>query len=109
MSAHHQFISLDEAMKPEGAGGGSVSVLRTTSCEKHPQYEINTYCHTDKLAICAEYAIDSHIGHAVERLASVVQGFKQEISKIADKVCSTFLFLLPFKICSSSDEGTETI
>ena len=86
-TAHHQFISLDEAMKPESGGG---SVLRITRCEKHPHQEINTYCHTDKLAICAECILD-HKGHDIDRLSSVVHGFKQEISQLVDKVW-TFLF-----------------
>jgi len=66
-------------------------VLRITRCEKHPHLEINTYCHTDKQAICAECVVDLHGGHKIERLASVVLGFKQEISQLVDKVCS-FLF-----------------
>jgi len=87
ISSHHQFISLDEGMK---LGGGSVS--RVTRCEKHPQYEINSYCRTDKQAICAECAIDHHKGHEVERLVNVVQGFKEEITQPVDKVCSYSLF-----------------
>jgi len=83
MSAHHQFISLDEAMKP-GRGGGSGTALRITRCEKHPHQEINTYCYTDKLTICAECAIDHHKGHEVDRLTSVVQGFREEISQLVD-------------------------
>ena len=82
--AHHQFILLDEAMTPGGA------VPRVTRCEKHPHLEINTYCHTDKQAICAECAIDSHVGHQVERLANVVQGFREEIANLVSKV---FFFL----------------
>ena len=85
---HHQFISLDEGMKL-GDGG---SVTRVTRCEKHPQYEVNTYCQTDKQAICAECAIDFHVGHKVERLVNVVQGFKEEITQPVDKVCSYSLF-----------------
>ena len=80
----HQFISLDEAMKP-GSGG---SVPRITRCEKHPQLEINSYCRTDKRAICAECVVDSHVGHQVERLTNVVQGFKEEISQLVGKVPS---------------------
>ena len=80
---HHQFISLDEEMKP--GGGGAVS--RVTRCDKHPQQEINTYCQTDQQAICAECAIDFHQEHKIERLVNVVQGFKEEITQIVDKVC----------------------
>ena len=89
---HHQFISLDEGMKL--GGGGSVS--RVTRCEKHSQQEINTYCQTDKQAICAECILDFHKGHEVERLVNVVQGFKEDISQLVDKVC----FVLSFS-CSS--------
>ena len=95
-TAHHQFISLDEGMKP----GSSVS--RITRCEKHPQYEINSYCQTDKQAICAECVVDSHVGHQVERLVNVVQGFKQEISELVDKVCSLSCSL---SFSSTSSDG----
>ena len=94
-TAHHQFILLDEGMKP--GDGGSVS--RVTRCEKHPQYEINTYCHTDMQAICAECVVDSHVGHEVKRLANVVQGFKEEILQLTDKVCSCSLFFLGVLFC----------
>ena len=84
---HHQFILLDEEMKP--GGGGAVS--RVTRCDKHPQQEINTYCQTDKQAICSECAIDFHQEHKIERLVKVVQGFKDEITQLVYKVCSLFL------------------
>ena len=90
--AHHQFISLDEATKP----GSGVFVSRLIRCEKHPHLEINTYCHTDRQAICSECAIDHHKGHEVERLAKVVQGFKEEISQLVDKVLLSFFFFLIF-------------
>jgi len=83
----HQFISLDEGMKP----GGGRSASRTTRCDKHPQQEINTYCQTDKQAICPECIFD-HKGHEVERLANLVQGFKEEITQLVDKVCSFSCF-----------------
>ena len=60
---------------------------RITRCEKHTQYEINSYCQTDKQAICAECAIDFHQERKVERLVNV-QGFKEDISELVDKVCS---------------------
>jgi len=82
-NVHHQFISLDEGMK---LGRGSAS--RSTRCDKHPQQEINTYCHTDTQAICSECAIDFHQEHKIERLVKVVQGFKAEITQLVDKVCS---------------------
>ena len=92
-SAHHQFLSLDEALASGGGGGGS-AVSRITRCEKHPQQEINTYCHTDKQAICSECSVDFHKGHEVDRLMNVVQGFKLEISNLVKKV---FLFcFFPF-------------
>ena len=98
-NAHHQFISLDDAMKPgggAGAGGGGGSVSRITRCEKHPHLEINTYCHTDRQAICAECVIDHHKGHEFDRLVNVVQGFKEEISQLADKVSFCLSFRLLF-------------
>ena len=91
--SRHQFIALDEARKP-GRGGGSGSSLRITRCEKHSHQEINTYCHTDKLAICAECVVDFHQEHKVERLSNVVQRFKDEISQLVEKVCFFFFFLL---------------
>jgi len=78
MSAHHQFISLDEAMKP-GSGGGGGSVSRIARCEKHPHLEINTFCHTDQQTVCAECAVDFHKGHEVDKLSNVSPRFKEEI------------------------------
>jgi len=86
-NVHHQFISLDEGMK---LGGGSVS--RITRCDKHPHLEINAYCQTDKQAVCAECVVDSHVGHQVERLVNVVQGFKEEITQLVEKVSFLFFF-----------------
>jgi len=68
-TAGHEFVSVDKALK----GKMKTSVLH---CEKHPHQEINTYCHTDNLAICAECSVDFHKGHEVDRLVNVVQGFK---------------------------------
>ena len=81
------------------------ALSRMIRCEKHPHLKINTYCHADKQAICAECVVDFHKGHEIERLAKVVQGFKQEISQLVDKVCSFFSFLLLILRCSSSDGG----
>ena len=67
-------------------------------CEKHPQYEINTYCHTDKQAICAECSVDFHKEHKVDRLVNMVQGFKEEISTLVKKVF-LFFFLSFFFSC----------
>ena len=75
----HEFISVEKALK----GKMKASIMH---CEKHPHLEINTYCHTDKQAICAECILDSHKGHEVDRLADVVQGFKEEISTLIKKV-----------------------
>jgi len=81
-TARHHFISLDEAMKPGGEGFGS----RIALCEVHAQQEINTYCRTDKQAICPECAADFHQEHKVEKLSNVVNTFKEEISQLVDKV-----------------------
>ena len=75
----HEFVSVDQALK----GKMKTSVMH---CEKHPHLEINSYCHADKLAICTECVVDSHVGHQVERLTNVVQGFKEEISQLVHKV-----------------------
>jgi len=90
-AAHHQFISLHEALKP-GSGSGSGPASKVMYCEKHPHLEINTYCLTDQQAICAECVVDLHVGHQVERLVNVAQGFKEEISQLAIKV---FFLLSP--------------
>ena len=68
-------------------------------CEKHPHLETNTYCHTDKQAICAECILDFHEGHQVERLTNVVQGFKEEITQLVAKVFLVlFLLILSFPL-----------
>jgi len=48
MSAHHQFITIDEALK----GGSSSSASRILHCQKHPHQEVNSYCKTDQTAVC---------------------------------------------------------
>ena len=78
-TAGHEFVSVDKALK----GKMKASVVY---CERHPQQETNTYCHTDKQNICPECILDFHEGHQVERLANVVQGFKDEIMQLVDKV-----------------------
>ena len=98
----HKFISLDEAMML-GSGG---SVPRVTRCEKHPQQEINSYCRTDKRAICAECVVDSHVGHQVERLTNVVQGFKEEIFQLVGKVLYFSFFPLPLPPLPCDDLGS---
>ena len=88
-TAGHEFVSVEKALK----GKMKASVVH---CEKHPHQEINTYCHTDKQAICSECAIDFHKGHEVDRLAHVVQGFKEEISTLSKKV--SYISFLPLFI-----------
>jgi len=83
-NVHHQFISLDEAMKPGARYGGFTS--RTTQCEKHPLLLINSFCHTDQQAVCTECVVDMHMGHQVERLVNVVENQKAEISNLLNKV-----------------------
>jgi len=87
----HEFVSVEKALK----GKMKASVMH---CEKHPQQEINYYCHTDKPAICSECVVDFHKGHEVERLINVVQGFKEEISTLVNKVSSFFFLRLHFLI-----------
>ena len=111
-TGRHQFISLDEVMKLGGGG----SVMRIAHCEKHPHLEINTYCHTDKQAICTECILDFHKRHEVERLVNLVKGFKEEITQLVDKVCScsllsgsSFLFLPhPLMTCSGIHRSRST-
>ena len=60
--------------------------------------EINTYCHTDRQVICPECILD-HKEHKIDRLVNLVQGFKEEIAQLVDKVSfflSFFLFFLSF-------------
>ena len=99
MSAGHEFVSVDKALK----GKMKASVVY---CKDHPHLEINTYCHTDKQAICLECHFDFHKGHEVDRLINVVQGFKEEISVLANKVSSFFFPSSPSSIIfhSMNDE-----
>jgi len=82
----HELLSVDQALK----GKMKTSVVH---CEKHSHLEINTYCHTDKRAICAECVVDSHVGHQFERLVNMVQGFKEEILTRVKQVSFFFSFL----------------
>jgi len=88
--ANHQFITIDEALK----GGATSSTPRILHCQKHPQYEINSYCKTDQTAVCAECVVDFHKGHDFDRLVNISQGFKDTISTLVTKV--RFPFFFPF-------------
>jgi len=96
ISAHHQFVTVRDALK----GGSSSSAPRILRCQKHPQYEVNSYCKTDQTAVCPQCAIESHRGHDVDLLINISQGFKDTISTLVNKVCFLFLllsFLPPLK------------
>ena len=87
----HQFISIDEAFKEKGSAG-TPATERIVYCSSHPQYEVNSYCNTDQVAVCAECVIDSHVGHSVQRLEVISEGFKEAISALTNKVSLSFLF-----------------
>jgi len=88
MSAHHQYISVDEALQ-----GGSVSFApRILHCQKHPHQEVSYYCKTDQTAVCPQCAVDFHSGHNVGSLANISKGFKDTISTLVNKVCFQFFF-----------------
>jgi len=79
----HEVFSVDKALK----GKMKVSAVH---CAKHPQQEINVYCHQDKQAICFECIIDSHPTHQVERVVDVGKEFKEDVSQ------GLFFFVLSF-------------
>ena len=81
-TARHQFIAIDEALK----GGSSSSAFRILHCQKHPQYEVNSYCKTDQTAVCPQCVVDAHIGHDVSRLVDFSKGFKDTLSTLVNKV-----------------------
>ena len=97
-TARHQFITIDEALK----GGSSSSAPRILHCQKHPQYEVNSYCKTDQTAICAECVVDAHIGHDVSRLVDFSKGFKDTLSTLVNKVRLFSTSFFPFNICFSN-------
>ena len=100
ITAGHECVSVDKAMK----GKMKASVL---CCERHHHHlEINTYCHMDRQAICAECILD-HKGHDVDRIVNVVQGFKDEIAQLVDEVCSVFFFLSLFLFFFSSSSSSS--
>jgi len=82
ISSQHQFITIDEALQ----GGSSSSAPRVLHCQKHPQYEVNSFCKTDQTAVCPQCALDSHKGHDVDPLSTLSQGFKNTISTLVNKV-----------------------
>ena len=94
--ASHQFVTIDEALQ----GGSASSAPRILHCQKHPQYEVNSYCKTDQTAVCSACAVDFHSGHNVDRLVNISQGFKDTIFTLVNKVRSilfnffSFFFIL---------------
>ena len=91
-TARHQFITIDEALK----GGSSSSAPRILHCQKHPQYEVNSYCKTDQTAVCPQCAVDFHSGHNVGSLVNISKGFKDSISTLVNKVHFPFFFSFLF-------------
>jgi len=79
---NHQYIAIDEALQ----GGSASSAPRILNCQKHPQYEVNSYCKTDQNAVCPQCVVDSHMGHDVGNLTALSQGFKDSISTLVNKV-----------------------
>jgi len=86
---NHQFVTVRDALK----GGSSSSAPRILHCQKHPQYEVNSYCKTDQTAICSECAVDFHSGHNVDRLVNISQEFKDTLSTWVNKVRFPFFYL----------------
>ena len=86
-TAGHEFVSVEKALKEKLNGP-------VVPCEKHPHAEISTYCRTDKQIICLECVVDFHKGHEVDRLVNVVQGFKEEMSLLVEKVCLSVISVL---------------
>ena len=81
-SSHHQFVAVRDALK----GGSFSSSPRILHCQRHPQFEVNSYCKTDLTAVCPQCAIDLHKGHDVDCLADISRGFKDTISTLVNKV-----------------------
>jgi len=77
-TAHHQFTSIEEALK--GGSGGKSRVIR---CQKHPQYEVNSYCKTDQTAVCPQCIVEFHQGHEFTLLSSLpgIQGHHYHFSE----------------------------
>ena len=83
VSAHHQFITIDEALQ----GGSASSAPRIHHCQKHPHLEVNSYCKTDQTAVCPQCVVEFHQGHEFTLLSTLSQGFKDTISTLVNKVC----------------------
>jgi len=92
VSAHHQYISIDEALK----GGSASSAPRILHCQKHPHLEVNSYCKTDQTAVCPQCAVDFHSGHNVGNLLNISKGFTDTISTLVNKVRFPLLFFFFF-------------
>ena len=107
-TAHHQFISLDEGMK---SGSGSAS--RTTRCEKHPQQEINTYCQTDKHAICPNVLLTITKGTKSRDWPTWCKDSRRKIPSSSIRFVlflSSFLFLPPpLMACSEIIRSRSTM
>ena len=88
--ASHQFVTIDEALK----GGSASSTPRILHCQKHPQYEVNSYCKTDQTAVCPQCVVESHQGHEFTLLSTLSQGFKDTISTLVNKVRFQIFFPL---------------
>ena len=97
VSAHHQFITIDEALK----GGSASSTPRILHCQKHPQYQVNSYCKTDQTTVCPQCAVESHRGHDVDLLVNISKGFKDTVSTLVNEVF--FQVFSPLRLSFFSD------
>jgi len=87
VSAHHQYVTIDEALKK----GSSSSASRILHCQKHPHQEVNAYCKTDQTAVCPQCAIEDHRGHDLDLLVNISKEFKDTISTLVTKVRFEFV------------------
>ena len=73
----HQLLPLHDVLK------GKVEVKRVPRCQKHPMFELNTFCNACSVVACPQCAVSDHLGHTFRPLEMVSGDLRDRIIDMA--------------------------
>ena len=77
VSTSHQLLPLHDVLK------GKVEVTRVPRCQKHPMFELNTFCNACSVVACPQCAVSDHLGHTFRPLGMVSGDLRDRIIDMA--------------------------